>query len=176
MVFCALLTVALCVEPGISRARLYNVNTRRFQTMDAYAGNNEDPLSLHKYLYAADNPVDNVDPSGNDFELGGLLAVIDFSGMLAQIGAPVTLSTIGLPRSSSVEVYSHPAEGSRYQHTYLKLTVASPTDFPNQKMQRGPDGENFFIISGEEKTGWSRQYLVGNGLPQLRFGQFERHE
>jgi hypothetical protein len=33
--------------------------------MDTYSGNNEDPLSLHKYLYAQDGPVDGIDPSGN---------------------------------------------------------------------------------------------------------------
>ena len=48
-----------------NRARYLNPNTGRFWTMDSYEGDNEDPLSLHKYLYTADNPVDNDDPSGN---------------------------------------------------------------------------------------------------------------
>ena len=48
-----------------NRARYLNQNTGRFWTMDTYAGDNEDPLSLHKYLYAQDDPVDNDDPSGN---------------------------------------------------------------------------------------------------------------
>ena len=34
--------------------------------MDTYAGNNENPLSLHKYLYGADDPVNRIDPSGHD--------------------------------------------------------------------------------------------------------------
>jgi hypothetical protein len=34
--------------------------------MDTYAGNNQDPLSLHKYLYCQADPVDNTDPSGNE--------------------------------------------------------------------------------------------------------------
>jgi hypothetical protein len=54
--------------------------------MDSFAGNNEDPLSLHKYLYGGDDPVDNVDPSGEDFEA---LDVMDISGMLDSIGFPV---------------------------------------------------------------------------------------
>ena len=33
-------------------------------TMDTYQGNTQDPLSLHKYLYVSDNPVNGVDPSG----------------------------------------------------------------------------------------------------------------
>jgi RHS repeat-associated protein len=47
------------------RARTYNPGTGRFFTADSFEGNNEDPLSLHKYLYVADNPVNNTDPSGN---------------------------------------------------------------------------------------------------------------
>jgi RHS repeat-associated protein len=50
-----------------SRARYLNPNTGRFWTMDSYAGNSEDPLSLHKYLYAQDNAIDGSDPSGHDW-------------------------------------------------------------------------------------------------------------
>jgi len=70
-----------------NRARYLNPNTGRFWTQDTYTGNNEDPLSLHKYLYCQDNPVDNDDPSGND--IGDMLSVMDISGMLDSIGLPV---------------------------------------------------------------------------------------
>jgi hypothetical protein len=85
--------------PGATQARYLNVNTGRFQTMDTYEGNNEEPLSLHKYLYAADNPVDNVDPSGNDivgdFALGGM----DFMSTLSSFVSafPTTLLSGGAP-------------------------------------------------------------------------------
>lgn len=46
------------------RARYLDIGSGRFWTMDTFEGNNEDPLSLHKYLYAANNPVDNMDPLG----------------------------------------------------------------------------------------------------------------
>ena len=46
------------------RARYYKPDSGRFWTMDSYEGNNEDPLSLHKYLYCQGSPVDNDDPSG----------------------------------------------------------------------------------------------------------------
>jgi hypothetical protein len=36
-------------------------------TRDTTEGDNEDPLTLHKYLYCAGNPVNQCDPSGHDF-------------------------------------------------------------------------------------------------------------
>jgi hypothetical protein len=44
---------------------MWDPNVGRFWTMDAFPGNNSDPLSLHRYLYAHANPVNNVDASGN---------------------------------------------------------------------------------------------------------------
>ena len=63
-----------------NRARYLNAGTGRFWTADTTDGNNEDPLSLHKYLYGGDNPVDNDDPSGEDFEsldVGDILSSFD---------------------------------------------------------------------------------------------------
>ena len=48
------------------RARYLNPNSGRFMSRDAYAGSKQEPRSLHKYLYAFANPVNNVDPSGFD--------------------------------------------------------------------------------------------------------------
>jgi RHS repeat-associated protein len=47
------------------RARYYSPQIGRFWTMDKYEGNNQDPLSLHKYLYSQANPVNQTDPSGH---------------------------------------------------------------------------------------------------------------
>jgi RHS repeat-associated protein len=46
------------------RARYLNAFTGRFWTMDAVDGTNIDPVSLHRFLYAEDRPVDLSDPSG----------------------------------------------------------------------------------------------------------------
>jgi RHS repeat-associated protein len=47
------------------RARYYNPGNGRFNQRDMFEGNNDDPQNLHKYIYATDNPIDGVDPSGN---------------------------------------------------------------------------------------------------------------
>ncbi len=47
-----------------NRARYYDQNIGRFNRMDPYAGSNQDPQSLHKYLYVHANPVNGIDPTG----------------------------------------------------------------------------------------------------------------
>jgi RHS repeat-associated protein len=65
------------------RARYMNTATGRFWTMDSYEGNSSDPLSLHKYLYAGADPVNNVDPTGNfEFSIAGLSINISIMGIL----------------------------------------------------------------------------------------------
>jgi RHS repeat-associated protein len=44
-----------------NRARYLNVSTGRFWTMDTFEGRSQEPLSLHKYLYAGANPVNHID-------------------------------------------------------------------------------------------------------------------
>jgi RHS repeat-associated protein len=56
------------------RARYLNPDAGRFWTMDTFEGNQSDPLSLHKYLYAQADPVNNIDPSGQ-FTLAELKVV-----------------------------------------------------------------------------------------------------
>ena len=74
----------------------YDITTLgRFLTMDSVPGNSQDPLSLHKYLYVADNPVNRIDPSGHDGTVGELLGVAFIQG------------TIGAAVSSSIDYAVH---------------------------------------------------------------------
>jgi RHS repeat-associated protein len=70
-----------------NHARYLNVGTGRFWTSDSYEGNNEDPLSLHKYIYCKADPIDGIDPSGNDGELVSLMTTVTTIGRVAgQVG------------------------------------------------------------------------------------------
>ena len=55
------------------RARWYDPATGRFNRLDPFFGNLQDPQSLHKYLYVHGDPVQGVDPSG-EFSLSGSVA------------------------------------------------------------------------------------------------------
>jgi RHS repeat-associated protein len=62
-----LVLAMICLAPHASQGRYLDTDTGRFTTMDTYDGDNEDPVSLHRYLYAADNPVNEIDPLGQSF-------------------------------------------------------------------------------------------------------------
>jgi RHS repeat-associated protein len=49
-----------------NRARYLSVPTGRFWCMDSEEGRDVVPASLHKYLYASADPVDRIDPSGDE--------------------------------------------------------------------------------------------------------------
>jgi hypothetical protein len=58
--------------------------TGRFIGVDPLAGNEFDPPSLHKYLYAAADPANRIDPTGREFTIASLTTV---SGVLNTINA-----------------------------------------------------------------------------------------
>jgi RHS repeat-associated protein len=72
-------------------ARYLNTNTGRFWSVDTYEGDNQDPLSLHKYLYTEGDPVDNVDPCGKCIpstgQYGNLVQQLIFQDFEAQTGS-----------------------------------------------------------------------------------------
>src|SRR5271169_1845826 len=47
-----------------NRARYLNTGTGRFWSMDMFDGDSQAPKSLHKYVYAGDDAVNQKDPSG----------------------------------------------------------------------------------------------------------------
>ncbi len=65
-----------------NRARYYDQRSGRFWSADANEGISGDPLSLHRYLYADGNPVNNLDPSGN-FTLTEAVETAGVVGFLA---------------------------------------------------------------------------------------------
>ena len=65
-------------DPGLQmeylRARYYDQDNGRFNRLDPFEGNCEDPQSLHKYAYCHADPVNGVDPTGEMF--GFILNII----------------------------------------------------------------------------------------------------
>ncbi len=69
-----------------NRARYYRPAVGLFNRMDDYPGNTQNPLSLHKYLYGHNNPVNNIDPTGQFIGgLGGFVMSVAIQSILQGI-------------------------------------------------------------------------------------------
>src|SRR5260370_6197391 len=95
------------------RARLYRVQLGRFLTQDGEFGNLQEPLSLHKYLYASADPVSRVDPSGRENFVG---KVITAAPILVALGPEVVRE---LPEEEEAAIaiteYCIPRAGSLFR-------------------------------------------------------------
>jgi len=83
------------------RARYYDQGVGRFTTVDPWKGNQFEPVTLHRYLYAGANPVMNVDPSGEAF--GNITELMT----AMTIGAVVNSITTGM---LNINTYQHDPE------------------------------------------------------------------
>ncbi len=62
--------------------------------MDTWQGINSDPITLHKYLYANVDPVNNIDPSGN-FSIGSVMSALNtVSNLVTRAQSAISLFNI----------------------------------------------------------------------------------
>jgi RHS repeat-associated protein len=100
-----------------NRARYLNTNTGRFWSMDTFQGDPGSPDSLHKYVYAASDPVDRIDPSGHE-DIGEALAVASDYAVLGAIAGLSASAAIGVTAAAFLadnlphNAFSKPADGS----------------------------------------------------------------
>ena len=90
-----------------NRARCLSTDLGRFWTSDQTGGNNKDPLSLHKYLYCQNNPVNGIDPSGHE-ELVDVLASSFIQSSLSSMGMSVASSALSSVGGQAVAAFIPP--------------------------------------------------------------------
>ncbi len=66
------------------RARWYDPLRARFDQIDPFSGEVENPLTLHRYLYASNDPIDRMDPSGQ-MSMVSMGAAINISATLSMM-------------------------------------------------------------------------------------------
>ena len=66
------------------RARNYDPGIGRFTSMDPLIGSPDEPATLHKYVYASSDPVNRIDPTGQQ-DLAEVMAVVCIVGILATL-------------------------------------------------------------------------------------------
>jgi RHS repeat-associated protein len=115
-----------------NRARYLNVATGRFISQDNYEGSSDDPLSLHKYLYAYNDAINKNDPSGYSFDLASL----NTSLVVYAIVATIAVAGLLLLRDESVRNATSSAwEAVREK---LKEKTKSPQTEPEPKKNPVP--------------------------------------
>jgi len=97
------------------RARYYNMLTGRFETMDPAPGKIADPTTLHKYAFAANNPVNRIDPTGRDIEEDA-----EFEAWLSKVEPEIKETAFNLCVEQVVEELS-------VQELYLGYSLAELT-------------------------------------------------
>ena len=77
------------IESQYLRARYYYVVTVTFLTEDNYLGNITEPLTLNQYVYCVSNPLNYIDPSGqnitNNYDATPIiegLKLLEFTGVV----------------------------------------------------------------------------------------------
>jgi len=86
-----------------NRARWYNTLNGTFNRVDPYAGNLQDPQSLHKYAYVHNNPVNAVDPSGLSGEFSLASKIMTFAVIAMLFNANVATAPRSLGDGTSDE-------------------------------------------------------------------------
>jgi len=71
------------------RARYYDPSTGRFNRLDPFFGNLQDPQSLHKYAYVHGDPIGRIDPSGEMTLLSTTSALRTLMNMGALMGGVI---------------------------------------------------------------------------------------
>jgi RHS repeat-associated protein len=75
------------------RARYYDPQVGRFHTRDIFEGSLTEPKSSHKYVYAENNPVNRIDPSGL-FSMSMTMTAPAMMGTVASISVPNYMAAI----------------------------------------------------------------------------------
>ncbi len=92
------------------RARYMNPTIGRFQNMDTYEGETGNLHSIHKYTFASNNPLNRIDPSGNDdfiFVALTVAALDTFSISEAHASMSIAKTTgmhYGVPTSRTTQI------------------------------------------------------------------------
>jgi RHS repeat-associated protein len=122
-----------------NRARWLDSRTGRFVSVDPLGGDEEQPLSMHRYLYAWNDPVDRVDPSGWE-------TLPEISGILGGIGILARTSVVSLGRSIAAS-----------------RVVGIATGGAGYMVTRGRD-----VLRDLALTGWRGVYAIQQGILNSR--------
>lgn len=71
------------------RARYYHPEIGRFSSFDSWAGDPYAPVTLHKFLYCANDPLNKIDPTGESFLADLSIGMQLYTMQIVRVAAPV---------------------------------------------------------------------------------------
>jgi RHS repeat-associated protein len=117
------------------RARYYDPNTGRFASVDPFEGFNNQPLTLHDYLYAGVNPVNAIDPSGE-------VTVFEY----LKIATIATVAFLGRNKETIFKIVEFILDAFYLIAQLIDPNIQSPPTGPpeptNQQNPANPSGNN----------------------------------
>jgi len=126
------------------RARYYQPTTGRFTAYDPLEGDPYAPITLHKYLYAGDDPINKIDPSG-EFSIGEAMTTVAIVGILASISYAVPSHILGIVRNQMpVEWTGGLMYGGGGANKWGALGM---TAYLKSKCIQGKQGEGLYLIA-----------------------------
>ena len=92
------------------RARFYNPANGRFNRLNPFAGNMQDPQSLHKYTYVHGDPIQGLDRTGKSLS-GGQLAAIGIGINIVSLIGNAAGNRVQLPLPARMIKRGHQQDG-----------------------------------------------------------------
>ena len=153
------------------RARYYDPATGRFTSQDAFGGNPFEPMTLHKYAYANNNPINAHDPSGN-FTLIEQETAIEIAQVIARI-TPTLLR--GFIIYKGIDVFYRP--GFEMRNWGIEMLSFCASDQCFEAAVKLIESGNRLIVAGSHMIDWGEK-VVGQveaiqGLLKTGYGIYE---
>ncbi len=169
------------------RARFYWPQAGRFLQMDPAAPDVSDARTLHRYLYAGNDPVSLIDPSGRQFDMVSLMVGISISTDLMGTfyKAEASMLFVVFAMAGGFEIFDFPGDPDAYMLGRGGVQLAGMglayekwnfVDVPNGQAAFGSSGFSlpFDILSGSvglitNFKAWEAPTPPGGEGPQMGF-------
>jgi len=135
------------------RARYYDPATGRFISQDSFGGTPFEPLTLHKYTYAHNNPINGRDPSGH-FTLIEQETAIEIASVIARI-FPTLLK--GYILYKGVDVFYRP--GFQMRNFGFDMLTFCASDQCFAAAIKLIESGNRLIVTGSKMIDWGEKVV-----------------
>ncbi len=140
------------------RQRYYDPSTGRFNRLDPFFGNLNDPQSLHKYTYAHNDPVNMTDPTGL-FGLGGISISMSLGTGMRSMNISATLAGLNGLMGGFSNGVANLSSNTPGLSNFWKFSLGSLAGFAGSYLATAISPSNAFssgALSGALTSGFTR--------------------